>query len=91
MNIKKGKIIFIFHGSSGVLLPIKRSMYGTGFVKLSYALKQTALRIVDVLIVNAKSLKKEAIDFGGFSFARENLAILDNLQRAHNSIKNGCV
>ena len=31
---------------------------------------------------------KEAIDFGGFSFARENLAILDNLQRAHNSIKN---
>ena len=31
---------------------------------------------------------KEAIEFGGFSFARENLAILDNLQRAHNSIKN---
>ena len=31
---------------------------------------------------------KEAIDFGGFSFARENLAILDNLQRAHKSIKN---
>ena len=31
---------------------------------------------------------KEAIDFGGFSFARENLAILDNLQRAHESIKN---
>ena len=25
---------------------------------------------------------KEAIEFGGFSFARENLAILDNLQRA---------
>ncbi len=31
---------------------------------------------------------KEAIDFGGFNFARENLAILDNLQRAHASIKN---
>ena len=31
---------------------------------------------------------KEAIDFGGFSFARENLAILDNLQRAYISIKN---
>ena len=31
---------------------------------------------------------KEAIDFGGFNFARENLAILDNLQRAHVSIKN---
>jgi len=30
---------------------------------------------------------KEAIDFGGFNFARENLAILDNLQRAHQSIK----
>ena len=30
---------------------------------------------------------KEAIDFGGFNFARENLSILDNLQRAHNSIK----
>ena len=30
---------------------------------------------------------KEAIDFGGFNFARENLAILDNLQRAHISIK----
>ena len=31
---------------------------------------------------------KEAIDFGGFNFARENLSILDNLQRAHTSIKN---
>ena len=31
---------------------------------------------------------KEAIDFGGFNFARENLAILDNLERAHASIKN---
>ena len=31
---------------------------------------------------------KEAIDFGGFSFAKENLAILDNLQRAYISIKN---
>ena len=31
---------------------------------------------------------KEAIDFGGFNFARENLATLDNLQRAHLSIKN---
>ena len=31
---------------------------------------------------------KEAIDFGGFSFAKENLAILDNLKRAYISIKN---
>ena len=31
---------------------------------------------------------KEAIEFGGFSFAKENLAILDNLQRAYISIKN---
>ena len=31
---------------------------------------------------------KEAIDYGGFNFARENLSILDNLQRAHASIKN---
>ena len=31
---------------------------------------------------------KEAIDFGSFNFARESLAILDNLRRAHNSIKN---
>ena len=30
---------------------------------------------------------KEAIDFGSFNFARESLAILDNLRRAHNSIK----
>ena len=30
---------------------------------------------------------KEAIDFGSFNFARECLAILDNLRRAHNSIK----
>ena len=30
---------------------------------------------------------KDAIEFGGFSFARENLALLDNLQRAHDSIK----
>ena len=31
---------------------------------------------------------REAIEFGGFNFARENLSILDNLQRAHTSIKN---
>ena len=31
---------------------------------------------------------KDAIDFGGFSFAKENLVILDNLQRAYISIKN---
>ena len=31
---------------------------------------------------------KEAIDFGGFNFARENLSILDNLQRAYIAIKN---
>ena len=31
---------------------------------------------------------KEAIDFGGFSFARESLALLDNLQRAKKSIQN---
>ncbi len=31
---------------------------------------------------------KEAIDFGGFNFARENLSILDNLQRAYDSMKN---
>ena len=31
---------------------------------------------------------KEAIDFGGFNFARENLSILDDLQRAYISIKN---
>ena len=27
---------------------------------------------------------KDAIDFGGFNFAKENLVILDNLQRAYN-------
>ena len=43
---------------------IRGSLYGTGFIKLSYIFKQTALRIVDILIVNSKSLKKEAIDFG---------------------------
>ena len=31
---------------------------------------------------------KDAIDFGGFNFAKENLVILDNLQRAYISIKN---
>ncbi len=31
---------------------------------------------------------REAIDFGGFNFAKENLVILDNLQRAYVSIKN---
>ena len=30
---------------------------------------------------------KDAIDFSGFSFAKENLVILDNLQRAYISIK----
>tara|TARA_X000000368_G_scaffold125916_1_gene98842 strand:- start:653 stop:1228 length:576 start_codon:yes stop_codon:yes gene_type:complete len=31
---------------------------------------------------------KEAFEFGGFNFARESLAILDNLQRAKKSLKN---
>tara|TARA_B100000214_G_C23556854_1_gene441024 strand:+ start:35 stop:574 length:540 start_codon:yes stop_codon:yes gene_type:complete len=31
---------------------------------------------------------KEAIEFGGFNFAKENLVIIDNLQRAYISIKN---
>ena len=31
---------------------------------------------------------KEAIEFGSFNFARESLAILDNLSRAYSSIKN---
>ena len=31
---------------------------------------------------------KEAFEFGGFNFARETLALLDNLQRAQVSIKN---
>ena len=31
---------------------------------------------------------REAIDFGGFNFAKETLALLDNLQRAKISIKN---
>ena len=34
---------------------------------------------------------KDAIDFGGFSFAKENLVILDNLQRAYISIKEDSV
>ena len=43
---------------------LRGSLYGTGFTKSPYIFKQTALRIVDILIVNAKSSKKEAIDFG---------------------------
>jgi len=31
---------------------------------------------------------QEALEFGGFNFAKENLVILDNLQRAYVSIKN---
>ena len=31
---------------------------------------------------------KDAFEYGGFNFAKENLSILDNLQRAYNSIKN---
>ena len=31
---------------------------------------------------------QEALEFGGFNFAKENLVILDNLQRAYTSIKN---
>ena len=34
---------------------------------------------------------KDALDFGGFSFAKENLVILDNLQRAYISIKEDSV
>ena len=31
---------------------------------------------------------REAFEYGGFNFARETLSLLDNLQRAHQSIKN---
>ena len=31
---------------------------------------------------------REAFEYGGFNFARESLAVLDNLQRAYQSIKN---
>ena len=31
---------------------------------------------------------KDAFEFGSFNFAKESLAILDNLQRAKNAIKN---
>ena len=31
---------------------------------------------------------KEAFEYGGFNFAKETLSLLDNLQRAHLSIKN---
>ena len=31
---------------------------------------------------------KEAFEYGGFNFARETLSLLDNLQRAHQSLKN---
>ena len=31
---------------------------------------------------------KEAFEYGGFNLARETLSVLDNLQRAHSSIKN---
>ena len=31
---------------------------------------------------------KDAFEFGSFNFAKENLAILDNLQRAKEAIKN---
>ena len=31
---------------------------------------------------------KNAFEFGSFNFARESLAILDNLERAKNAIKN---
>jgi molecular chaperone GrpE len=31
---------------------------------------------------------REAFEYGGFNFAKETLAVLDNLQRAHQSIKN---
>ena len=31
---------------------------------------------------------KEAFEYGGFNFAKETLSLLDNLQRAHHSIKN---
>jgi molecular chaperone GrpE len=31
---------------------------------------------------------KEAFEYGGFNFAKETLSLLDNLQRAHHSIRN---
>ena len=31
---------------------------------------------------------REAFEYGGFNFARETLSVLDNLQRAHQSIQN---
>ena len=34
---------------------------------------------------------KDAFEFGSFNFAKENLAILDNLQRAKSAIKNDAI
>ena len=35
-----------------------------------------------------KKEKDEAFDYGGFSFARETLNLVDNLERAKQSLKN---
>ncbi len=59
-----------YAGILGSLLKIKSlgslrgSIFGTGFSKLSKFYKQIALRSVDNLLVNAKTLKLEAIDYG---------------------------
>ena len=63
-------------------------------IKLEEKLKDTEDKLLRSLaeIENqrrrAEKEIKEAFDFGGFNFAKETLALLDNLQRAQTSIKN---
>jgi molecular chaperone GrpE len=61
---------------------------------LEEKLKETQDKLLRVLADSENQRRrheketKEAFEYGGFNFARETLSLLDNLQRAHLSIKN---
>jgi molecular chaperone GrpE len=78
--------------AKGVESPTKKEG-GTKEISIEEKLKETENKLLRSLaeLENQRNRFereiKEAIDFGGFNFARENLATLDNLQRAYSSIK----
>ena len=77
--------------AKGVESPTKKEG-GTKEISIEEKLKETENKLLRSLaeLENQRNRFereiKEAIDFGGFNFARENLATLDNLQRAYSSI-----
>mgnify|MGYP006159186243 CR=1 FL=1 len=70
------------------------SIEGTTEVSLDDKLKDTQDKLLRALAETENQRRrseketKEAFEYGGFNLARETLSVIDNLQRAYQSIKN---